>query len=204
MTILQAPWGETTHSAETKPTIPMIVWGLPEWVLWLVVVNETDGRCRLLTLDGIWSKSWFLIKLIVYHRTGELFLGRGVEDKLFSQPAAPTLDRMERRHHGACWNDKTSGVWCKVSHTLELKKGGGCWIVPQNQQSLGVWEHRVILGFKTTNRVIDIFVMRWLFMPNIYIHMSVCVCVLYIYKSSCCAVSKCPAASGDWGILLLK
>lgn len=54
----------------------IIVWGLPEWVLWLVVVNETDGQCRLLTLDCSWSKSWFLIKLIVCQRTLSCFWGR--------------------------------------------------------------------------------------------------------------------------------
>lgn len=186
MTILQAPWGETTHSAETKPTTPLIVWGLPELVLWLVVVNETDGRCRLLTLEGIWSKLWVLIKLIVYHKTPGLFLGRGAEDKLFGQPAAPTLDRMERQHHGACWNDKTSGVWCKVSCTLELNKGYRCWVFSQSRSSLEVWERGVFIIFMRAN-------VYSLFMPKREKNVQA-------FRS----VSKVLPVFGGWDILWLK
>lgn len=52
-----------------------------DWVRWLV--NETDGRHRLLTLPCSWSRSWFLIKLIIYQKTPSCFL-EGGEDKLCS------------------------------------------------------------------------------------------------------------------------
>lgn len=76
---------------------------------WLV--NETDGQHRLLTLACSWSRSWFLIKLIIYQRLHLVF--RRGERTSCAALAASTLDRMEKWHHGVCWNDKTWGVCCK-------------------------------------------------------------------------------------------
>lgn len=45
--------------------------------------NETDGRHRLLTLACSCSRSWFLIKLIIYQKSPSCFL-EGVGDKLCS------------------------------------------------------------------------------------------------------------------------
>lgn len=80
--ILQTPWNERTKNSrhfftavfqhETRSAFLYVRSELGGWL-----GNETDGQHRLLTLACSWSRSWFLIKLIIYQKTPSCFFGGG-------------------------------------------------------------------------------------------------------------------------------